>query len=132
MVQSIVPVVGAAIVRDGAVLCAQRAAGPLAGWWEFPGGKVEAGESAHAALRREIAEELGCSIRVGALLAVARHDAPHVSIELTTYRCVVVDGEPRALEHAELRWLPIERLGELRWAPADLPTVHALQGAPSR
>ncbi|WP_434809805.1 (deoxy)nucleoside triphosphate pyrophosphohydrolase [Microbacterium sp. bgisy189] len=129
MTRPLIPVVGAVIERDGLVLCARRGGGPLAGWWEFPGGKVEPGEADAEALIREISEELACRIAVGEQVTGAKHDAPHVSIELTTYRCRLIAGEPIASEHSELVWLPVARLRELAWAPADLPTVQVLESA---
>jgi 8-oxo-dGTP diphosphatase len=120
-------VVGAVIVRDGLVLCAQRGSGPMAGLWEFPGGKVEPDEPARDALVREIAEELGCTIAVANEVATTRHEGDAVAITLTTYYCVLLAGEPEPLEHAELRWLSPGRLPDLTWAPADLPAVRRVQ-----
>jgi 8-oxo-dGTP diphosphatase len=121
-------VVGAVIRDDaGLVLCALRGPGrALAGLWEFPGGKVGAGEPPEAALVREIREELTCEIVVRALLVDHTHAYPGVTVRLRTYEARVVAGEPRALEHAELRWLSPAALGELDWAPADVPTIARL------
>lgn len=124
-----IEVVGAVIARDGLVLCARRGPGRrMAGRWEFPGGKVEVGETPEAALAREIAEELGCRIRVGEIVARAVHDDGLGAVVLTTYRCDLVDGEPSTTEHEELRWLPPAALAALEWAPADFPTVEVLTG----
>ncbi|ABO65711.1 (deoxy)nucleoside triphosphate pyrophosphohydrolase [Geobacillus thermodenitrificans] len=124
----VIHVVGAAICNEqGDVLCALR--GPqmsLPNVWEFPGGKVEEGESSEAALVREIREELGCTISVGKLLADVFHKYEHAIVHLQTYEARLIDGEPRAREHAELRWVPLSQLRTLAWAPADLPTVEAL------
>jgi 8-oxo-dGTP diphosphatase len=124
----VVHVVGAAIFNEqGDVLCALR--GPqmsMPNVWEFPGGKVEEGESPEAALVREIREELGCTVSVGKLLADVFHEYEHAVIHLRTYEAHLTDGEPRAREHAELRWVPLSQLRALAWAPADLPTVEAL------
>lgn len=121
-----VRVVGAVIVNDGLILCAQRATGPLAGLWEFPGGKVETDEAPQAALVREIAEELGCQIEVGDEIAMASLSEDSGTVTMTTYRCTVVSGSPVASEHAQLAWLRPGELGELEWAPLDLPTVDRL------
>jgi len=125
-------VVGAAIVRDGRVLAARRSAPPeLAGGWEFPGGKVEAGESEPAALMRECREELGVEVTVAELLGSAPGG---VKLELRVYRVVLVAGQPRPLQdHDELRWLSAAELDSVGWLPADRPllgVVAALLAAP--
>ena len=120
-----IEVVGAVVVDDGRILAARR--GPqmnLPGMWEFPGGKVESGETPEAALRRELIEELGCIVEVGGLVASTDHG--HVT--LTTYFCRLVEGMPRPTEHSELRWLSPGALAELDWAPADIPAVQLLAG----
>lgn len=123
-------VVGAVIVRDGRVLCAQRGpGGSLSGRWEFPGGKVEDGESAPGALAREIAEELRCTVAVGEPIATTHHDDGRVVVVLTTYWCALTSGEPQRTEHAELRWVAPGELGHLDWAPADVPAVEVVAGA---
>lgn len=116
-------VVGAAIAHEGLVLCARRGTGPLAGLWEFPGGKVEQGETPQEALRREVAEELGCRIEVGEEIATAAHCYPFGTVQLTTYACILTEGTPTASEHEDLRWLAPSDLRTLDWAPVDLPTV---------
>lgn len=117
-------VVVGAVLRDGAgrVLAARRLAPP---GWEFPGGKVEPGESEPVALARECAEELGIGVEVG------RRVGPDVPMPggavLRVWTATVVTGEPTALEHAELRWLAPADLGTVDWLPADLPIVTALR-----
>ncbi|MBN9105515.1 MAG: (deoxy)nucleoside triphosphate pyrophosphohydrolase [Propionibacteriaceae bacterium] len=122
-----VEVVGAVIIRDGRVYCAQRASGPLAGLWEFPGGKVEPGETPQQALAREVREELGCVVRVGRLVETTTHTYDFAKITLSTFECSVVSGHPRRLEHARSRWLGSEDLGNLDWAPADMPTARRVR-----
>jgi 8-oxo-dGTP diphosphatase len=118
-------VVGAAIVRAGRVLAARRSAPPeLAGGWEFPGGKVEPGESDGTALARECREELGVSIVVAELLGTTELGPAR---ELRVYRAELVSGEPRALQdHDELRWLGAGELESVRWLPADRPLLNAV------
>lgn len=130
-----IEVVGAVIVRDGLVLCARRGpGGDAGGMWEFPGGKVEPGESPQGALARETHEELGCVVEVGAPVTTTRHVGARLVVVLSTYWCRVVSGTPHPREHAEVRWLPASRLAELAWAPADVPAVEliASAGVPGR
>lgn len=122
-----IPVVGAVIIRDNTVLAALR--GPtmsLPGLWEFPGGKIESGESHAEALVREISEELGCVIEVGGRITTTEHAYDFATIKLTTFYASLIAGTPAASEHTELKWLPLHQLCEVEWAPADLPTVDAL------
>lgn len=120
-----IEVVGAVIVRDGLVLCAQRGPdGSLSGKWEFPGGKVEDGESGRLALEREIDEELQCVVEVGDEIATTRYDDGRVVVVLTTFWCRIVSGTPQLTEHTDLRWVAPGELGGLDWAPADVPAVE--------
>ncbi|GAA3541172.1 (deoxy)nucleoside triphosphate pyrophosphohydrolase [Aeromicrobium flavum] len=122
-----IDVVGAVIVSDGLVMCAQRGpAGALAGMWEFPGGKVEPGEAPRAALEREIVEELRCQVAVGNLVTTTTHAYDFAVVTLTTFYCALVSGTPELTEHAEVRWLKPEGLGSLSWAPADIPAVEKI------
>lgn len=112
-------VVGAAIVRDGAVLAARRAAGKYAGRWEFPGGKVEPGESLAMALVREISEELDCIVEVMAWLPGAV--ALRADLELVVAQTVLVSGEPTSgPDHDEVRWVGPDDLDNLDWLDADV------------
>jgi 8-oxo-dGTP diphosphatase len=126
----VVQVVGAAVVRDGRVLVAQRSGGPFDGRWEFPGGKVEPGEADLAALVREIGEELGVAILPQAFLGevpldgVVAAGAPGTST-LRVWWARLADGEPVAREHADLRWVTAAELEGLDWIPADRPLLPA-------
>jgi 8-oxo-dGTP diphosphatase len=123
-------IVGAAIVADRKVLACARAHPPeLAGMWEFPGGKVEPGESETAALVRECQEELGVRIAVGDRIG---DDIPlgHRRTVLKIFAARLVDGDPRPLEHAALRWLGRDELDDVAWLPADAPIVDALRAGP--
>lgn len=127
-VEKHIAVVGAVIVRGDAVLCAQRGpGGAQAGLWEFPGGKVEVGETAESALIREVREELGCEIAVGPEVTTTTHAYPAITVTLTTYYCELTDGDPVPHEHARLEWRERSRLGDLPWAPADLPAVDLVR-----
>ncbi|GAA2293322.1 (deoxy)nucleoside triphosphate pyrophosphohydrolase [Glycomyces scopariae] len=122
-------VVGAAI-RDGrAILAAERAYPPeLAGLWEFPGGKLEPGESEAEALRRECREELGVAVAVGGRVTgdLATGGGRFL---LRVYYAEIESGEPRAKEHAELRWLLPEALDSVPWLPGNRPAVEAIREA---
>lgn len=128
----LIRVVGAAIMRDGAILCAQRGdSRSLAGYWEFPGGKIEVHETPQQALQREIEEELRCEITVGHELCTTRYAYDFGTIELTTFLCHLTEGEPHLTEHREVRWLSPDHLHELDWAPADREAVGLLESMPS-
>lgn len=123
-----IDVVGAVIVRDGLVLCAQRGStGALSGMWEFPGGKIEVGESPREALEREIAEELECRVSVGEQVASTPHEYDFGIVTLTTFYCELIGGEPKLSEHERVTWLRPAELHRLDWAPADIPAVEAIQ-----
>ncbi|MPY97325.1 MAG: NUDIX domain-containing protein [Actinophytocola sp.] len=125
-------VVGAAIVRDGAVLAAQRSyPHQLAGYWELPGGQVEPGESEKDALRRECREELAVDVHIGHHLGGT--DLPGGSL-LRIYAATLTDParEPVALEHAALRWVTGDALDDVDWLPGDrvlLPRLRTLIGS---
>jgi 8-oxo-dGTP diphosphatase len=123
-------VVAAVVRRDGRILVTQRpprAARP--GQWEFPGGKVEPGESEPAALEREIREELGCGVEVGALLLRHRHASPDLEVELAFYECRLADGaEPRCLGVAALEWAAPGTLSGYDFLEADRAILHVFGG----
>jgi 8-oxo-dGTP diphosphatase len=127
MMRKQIDVVGAVMLRKGSILCAQRGPlGALAGLWEFPGGKIEHGESPRAALEREIGEELECVIAVGDELTTTTHAYEFGDVTLTTFWCVILSGTPKLTEHSSVRWLPPGDLGALNWAPADIPAVQLI------
>lgn len=120
-------VVGAALIEDGKVLAAKRSAiMSMPGYWEFPGGKIEPGESAEAALKRELSEELGCEVMVGALLNHSVYSYDELDVDLAVYLAARASGTLVAREHEELRWLSFDELDSVDWAPADLAAVAAL------
>ncbi len=123
-------VVGAAILRDGLCLVAQRSAtmsAPLK--WEFPGGKVEADESPEGALARELREELGVGVEVGAHLGRGSAQSEGRSIVLDVYAATWLRGELRLMEHAQIAWCDVHQLQELDWAAPDVPIIPAVQRA---
>ena len=121
----VIQVVGAAIVKDsGEVLCAQRGYGSLIGKWEFPGGKVEKGETDQVALAREIKEELGIEIEVLELIDENYNEYKDKNINLKVYKCKYVSGEINDTEHQSLAWTKPEAMESLDWAEADKPIVE--------
>ena len=123
-----VKVVAAIIENDNnEILCALRSPQmSLPNMWEFPGGKVEEGESLHDAIEREIQEELKCSVKALDVFNDNTHEYEKVIVNLITLRCKLVNGTPKASEHAKLIWLPVDYLETLSWAPADVPAVKQL------
>jgi 8-oxo-dGTP diphosphatase len=124
-----VPVVCAIIVRGDRILLAQRPPDKkLGGLWEFPGGKVEAGESAEDALHRELQEELGCTVRITQALSPFVHAYAWGRIELIPFVCELAEGspEPHAHEHTALVWVERGELLSYELAPADVPLVAGL------
>jgi mutator protein MutT len=120
-------VVTAAVVRrGGAFLVTRRPRGVhLEGFWEFPGGKCEPGETHEACLRREIEEELGVDVRVGRKIFEVSHDYSDRTVELHFYDCELT-GEPRPLLGQEMLWVGSDRLSTLRFPPADAELVTML------
>jgi 8-oxo-dGTP diphosphatase len=124
-----VPVVCAIIVRDEHIMLARRPPGKkLGGMWEFPGGKVEPGETAEAALHRELHEELGCHVKIVQTLPPFVHAYPWGSIELLPFMCELAPDspEPHPHEHTALAWVERGGLAAYDLAPADIPLLKAL------
>lgn len=120
-------VVGAVLVDGETVLAAQRGKSmSLPGMWEFPGGKIEQGESPQEALRRELKEELLCTAEVGEHLETTEYEYDFGIVILSTYVCRLLDGVPQLTEHDEIRWVAVPDLPSLLWAPADIPAVERL------
>lgn len=120
-------VVGAVIVENGKILCAQRGetkALPLK--WEFPGGKIEKGESPQEALRREIIEEVHCKIEIGEQIEYTSYEYDFGIVHLTTFYCKLIEGTPTLTEHVSIKWLTPNELASLDWAPADIPAIEKI------
>jgi 8-oxo-dGTP diphosphatase len=114
----------AIIGQEGKVLAAQRGATtslPLK--WEFPGGKIEAGESPEECLTRELMEELGIAVRIGTALAPSTHRYRDFTVTLYPFTCTMAGGNLTMHEHHDLIWIEPERMPELDWAAADLPII---------
>ena len=120
--------VSAAVIRDSdKILAAERGYGEYRGFWEFPGGKREEGESGEDAIKREIKEELGVTIETDGFIATIEHDYPDFHLIMDCYYAHVVKGVIKANEHMALRWISVDEIEGLEWLPADwkvLPFVR--------
>jgi 8-oxo-dGTP diphosphatase len=124
-----IDVVAGVIRRGGLLLIAQRMPGDtLAGFWEFPGGKVERDEELTAALRRELLEELGVETQIGAELQRVVHAYPDRDVRLHFYEATILSGEPKPIEAADLRWIKPAELMNYQFPEADLPLLKSLMG----
>lgn len=129
---AVLPVVAGIIQSGQRILCARKAPGKaLAGYWEFPGGKIDPGESAETALARELHEELHIIADVGPYFAENRHDNGVRTILLKAYWVPAFKGQPALTDHDAIEWLRAEELSTLLWAPADRPLVDKLQSLTS-
>lgn len=121
--------VACAIIEiNGRILCTQRSESmslPLK--WEFPGGKIDEGESPAECLRRELREELGIEASVGQARPVTTHSYPAFSVTLYPFMCEITSGKITLHEHRAMAWMPIEELQTLDWAEADLPIIREYQ-----
>ncbi len=120
--------VAAAVIRDGdRVLATQRGYGEYKDGWEFPGGKIEAGESPEQALAREIREELAAEIEVGEQVATVEYDYTGFHLSMRCFWCRIPEGRPVLKEHEAARWLRAEELDGLDWLPADREILPAVR-----
>ena len=120
-------VVAALIFHGGKLFATQRGYGDWRDYWEFPGGKIEPGETPEEALVREIREELDTGITVISHICGVEYDYPEFHLSMQCFRCEITSGEPKLLEHEAARWLGREELGTVNWLPADrniLPDIE--------
>lgn len=121
--------VAAAIIIDGnRVFATQRGYGEFKDGWEFPGGKVEPGETPQEALRREIKEELDIEIEIGELFDTVEYDYPNFHLSMNCFLCSIRSGVPELKEHEAAKWLTRETLRSVCWLPADLGLIETLEG----
>ncbi len=118
----------AAVIQDGnKILATQRGYGEFKDGWEFPGGKIEPGETREEALIREIQEELSATIKIKEFLKTVEYDYPQFHLIMHCYLCEVSKGELKLLEHECAKWLTREELDELDWLPADVVLISTLK-----
>ena len=122
-----IKVVAAIIVHKNQVFATQRGYGEFKDGWEFPGGKVEPGESSKEALRREILEELDTEIEVGNLLDTVEYDYPDFHLSMDCFFCTVKSGDLILKEHEAARWLTAETIDDVDWLPADQGLIEKIR-----
>ena len=115
----ILEVVAAIIIKDGQIFATQRGYGEFQGWWEFPGGKMETGESPQEALKREIREELDADVLVKELLETVEWDYPNFHLTMHCFICNLLSESLHLNEHEAAIWLNLENLRSVKWLPAD-------------
>ena len=122
-----IQVVAAIICKDREIFATQRGYGVYKDWWEFPGGKIETGETPEQALAREIREELAVEITVGDRLTEVEYDYPEFHLSMACYWCSVEKGHLTLLEHEAARWLQLRDLRQVKWLPADIQVLEAIE-----
>ncbi len=122
-----IEVVAAVILRDGKIFATQRGYGDYKDGWEFPGGKMEPGETREDAIVREIGEELATTIRVEQFLDTVEYDYPTFHITMHCFLCSVVSGQLQLLEHEDARWLDATTLHSVDWLPADVAILPKVE-----
>lgn len=118
-----IEVVAAVIERDGKIFATQRGYGEYKDWWEFPGGKIEPGETQCDALKREIMEELNTEINIDKFLLTINYDYPNFHLTMHCFLCSVISGNLELLEHENARWLSPSELKSVEWLPADIEVL---------
>lgn len=122
-----IDVVAAIVAKEGKVYATQRGYGEYQGKWEFPGGKIEPGESPEEALVREIREELAVHIKIDRPFCKVEYDYPTFHLSMNCFLCSFEDGSPTLLEHSAARWVNSEEAAQLDWLPADVKIIDTLR-----
>ena len=122
-----IKVVAAIICKDEYIFATQRGYGDYKDWWEFPGGKIEEGETPQDALVREIKEELGADISVDEFLVTVEHDYEKFHLSMDCFFCSLKGGTLTLLEHEAAKWLPLNDLRQVNWLPADVKVVDEIE-----
>ena len=122
-----IEVVAAIISKENKIFATQRGYGEWKGWWEFPGGKMEVGETPEEALVREIHEELSAEISVDEFLCTVEYDYPQFHLTMHCYLCSLMTDSLHLNEHEAARWLSKDELDSVKWLPADVKVVELLK-----
>lgn len=118
----------AGVIRDGEkIFATQRGYGDCKDGWEFPGGKMEPGETPQQALARELREELAVEVDVDEFICTVDYDYPKFHLTMHCFYCTVISGELKLLEHEAARWLDASQLHDVDWLPADIEVVKAIE-----
>ena len=117
------------ITQKKKIFATARGYGEFKGLWEFPGGKIEAGETPQQALYREIMEELDTKIKVYDLIDTVEYDYPDFHLSMDCFWCEIVKGDLVLKEHEDARWLTKEQLGDVKWLPADITLIERIRKA---
>ena len=124
-----IEVVAAIIRKEDKIFATQRGYGEWKDWWEFPGGKIEAGETPEEALKREIQEELSTEISVDKFLCTVEYDYPAFHLTMHCYLCSLLTEALHLNEHEAAKWLTMEELNSVKWLPADMEVVEKMEAA---
>jgi 8-oxo-dGTP diphosphatase len=124
-----IEVVAAIIRKEDKIFATQRGYGEWKDWWEFPGGKIEAGETPEEALKREIQEELSTEISVDKFLCTVEYDYPAFHLTMHCYLCSLLTEALHLNEHEAAKWLTMEELNSVKWLPADMGVVEKMEAA---
>ena len=122
-----IQVVAAIIKKDEKIFATQRGTGEFQGGWEFPGGKIEPGETPQRALIREIMEELDVKIQVNELFEIVEYDYPNFHLTMHCFWCEVISGDLILKEHQDAKWMNKDELDSVAWLPADLGLIETLK-----
>lgn len=122
-----IEVVAAIIKNENKIFATQRGYGEFKDGWEFPGGKIETGETPEEALIREIKEELNTEIKVGRLLDTVEYDYPKFHLTMHCYLCTIKSGKLELKEHEAAKWLTKDTLDSVKWLPADLGLIEKMK-----
>ena len=118
----------AAVIRDGSrIFATKRGYGDYKGWWEFPGGKIEEGETPEQALKREIIEELDMVVKVDELIDTIEYDYPEFHLSMDCFWCEIEEGEPKLVEADAARWLENNELDSVNWLPEDEMLIQKIK-----